>query len=279
MIKLITINKPEKSVFNLDELAKRKSQEERDKIVLDVIDFLVRKNGVAYLKYERKNRNIIFANEILKKLRLEIDKYRLKNQDVKVTIVGELPKNKKQKNENIYEPFEKQDSYNLIPLYLALIGDEFEFNGSEKYNFYYTDGKKEDKEPIIVRIKADDENSKNAGQVASYVLRSIVKDDNETTISYIPEGKTKKVELKAYQTLMILGRMSQESIESICGGYFEVPKAYQRNKIKIFMEMPEETKEKMSTYQKDNENNVTQTENENVVKSVVKIKFHLALVK
>lgn len=282
MIKIITPIKHEKLVISLlDENKEIKKEKERiEKISDDIIDFLINKNGIVYLKYPRKMFYITEIRKILFALDKKISKYDTEEKDAKVKVFSGLPYNKKIKDD-IYFFDPNQEKFNMLPLYLGFdYKNDYNRDTSLLFDFSYLDMKKENKEPVIVRLKAKkNEEVKNAGQIASYIIRSLVRDRDDVIISYVLNEENPSIEEKLYQTLIILERMSKESIEAICGGYNNVPKEFQYyHKIKIFMELPILEKEEINTLTKDNKGNyiATNTDEEGKTDNVIKIKLHLS---
>ena len=239
MLKIISEIKPERKIIDLneDEYANLKYSSPYS-IALDMCEHLIATNGICTLKMKREPNNIQTFFKIAKILKEEVSKYSLEgaNENEKLTVLFDLPINRKNKvtEENYFLPHKKEDGYNVINFRLAL-KNTTRLDETDPYSFIENDNSN------IVKISSDSKgNSKNCGQIASYILRAFVKDDTDTTLSFVSSKYNNSLEVKAYGALIIMERMRKEDLGMICGSFDKIPVKYRNKKIKIFGEIEED---------------------------------------
>lgn len=101
---------------------------------------------------------------------------------------------------------------------------------------------KEIKEVIRLSVKPD---SANAGQVASRILKSLLKENKRVYLRYVNEGEKKnELDLKVLQVQRIIERMvTRDPLEKIFDG--PVPENFSGRKVTIYATLPHARKSRL----------------------------------
>lgn len=97
------------------------------------------------------------------------------------------------------------------------------------------------KEIVRLTVKNDGTDKEmKAGYVASYIIRALILEDKDVYMSYISTAKSKLAEMQAKKEkiLILMNRMLEDSLETICGGYDKVPTKYVGKKLTVLTSLP-----------------------------------------
>jgi len=92
------------------------------------------------------------------------------------------------------------------------------------------------KEVVRITVRNDGtEKEMKAGFVASFILRALILEDKDVYLSYISTAKSKMsaMQSKKEKILILMNRMLEDSLETICGGFDKVPKKYVGKKLTV----------------------------------------------
>ena len=97
------------------------------------------------------------------------------------------------------------------------------------------------KEVVRISVKHDGTPQETtAGKYASYILKALILDEKDVYISYISSAISKLPQLipKTEKVKILIGRMLNDSLENICGGFDKVPVKYLHKKFTVMFEPP-----------------------------------------
>lgn len=135
--------------------------------------------------------------------------------------------------------------------------------------------RKEEKEVIRISSKED---SRNAGQIASHAIKSMILDRKDVYLKFISEGsKANELTVKTHTVLKIMGRMLKEDLSVICGGPKNIPSDLRDKSITVLTELPISKKDFTSYKIKDRNGDYQKIINEETSEKNVTV-IHLILV-
>lgn len=97
------------------------------------------------------------------------------------------------------------------------------------------------KEVVRLTVKNDGtEKEMKAGYIASFIIRALILEDKDVYLSYISTAKTKLAQMqeKKERVLILMNRMLNDSLETICGGFDKVPPKYVGKKLMVLASLP-----------------------------------------